>query len=189
MTRWLLLGLTGAALLALAILVTFPRFTGKPADAPPLTGSMEAFTPTGRPVPAITMETPDGKHVALSDLTGKVVLLNLWATWCAPCVREMPTLDRLQAKLGGSSFEVVALSSDRAGASAVEPFFREHGLDNLAIYLDPTGAAGRALGVRALPSTLLIDSAGREVGRLEGVAEWDSPEAIALIRHVMGRDG
>ena len=67
--------------------------------------------------------------------------------------------------------------------------FRSHGLDNLAIYLDPTGAAGRALGVRALPSTLLIDSAGREVGRLEGVAEWDSPEAIALIRLVMGRDG
>jgi thiol-disulfide isomerase/thioredoxin len=125
----------------------------------------------------------------LSDFAGRVVLLNLWATWCAPCVREMPTLDRLQAELGGPDFEVVALSSDRAGAAAVEPFFRTHGLSRLGVYLDPQGEATRALGTRGLPTTVLIDREGREVGRLEGVAEWDSPEAKALIRAYIDRKG
>lgn len=184
---WLL---APAALLALGIVVIFLRPASKPGDdAPPLTGSVGAFQKTGKPVAEISFKTGEGKTVALADMRGKVVLLNLWATWCGPCVREMPTLDRLQAELGGPAFEVVALSSDHGGAKAVEPFLRDNKLNNLGVYLDPTSQATRALEPRGLPTTLLIDKDGREVGRLEGAAEWDSAEAKALIRHYRDRPG
>ena len=177
---WLLLA---AALIAVAIVAIFLRPASKRDAGPTLSGPMGEFKPTGRPAPDIAFTAGDGSALALKDFAGKVVLLNLWATWCAPCVREMPTLDRLQAELGGPRFEVIALSSDRAGAPVVEPFYREHGLRHLRVYLDPSGEATRALGVRGLPTTLLIDAQGREIGRLEGTAEWDSGAAKALVRH------
>ena len=188
MRRWFLIGLAAAALLLAAIVVKIERPASEPAASPPLAGSVAGFKPTGRPAPDIAFVTAEGKPATLKDFAGRVVLLNLWATWCAPCVREMPSLDRLQAELGGADFEVVALSSDRSGKAAVEPFFRSHGLSELAIYLDPKSEATRALGARGLPTTLLIDRRGREAGRLEGAAEWDSPEAKALIRSYLGRD-
>ena len=185
MKKYLLL--STAALLAVAIVVIFVRPASKPDDAPPLVGAMSEFTLTGRPAADMAFATGDGKAVTLKDFAGKVVLLNLWATWCAPCVREMPTLDRLQASLGGPSFEVVALSSDRAGATAVAPFYEHHQLRALRIYVDPKGEATRAVAARGLPTTVLVDKTGHEVGRLEGVAEWDSPEALALMRHYIDR--
>ena len=135
-----------------------------------------------RPLPDIQFENGQGEAMSLADFRGKVVLLNIWATWCAPCRREMPTLERLQADLGGPDFEVVALSIDRQGRQVVEDFYRELGLRQLRIYIDSSGKAPRELSAPGVPTTLLIDREGKEVGRLLGPAEWDSPEMVAFIR-------
>jgi thiol-disulfide isomerase/thioredoxin len=125
--------------------------------------------------------------MSLADFRGKVVLLNIWATWCAPCRREMPTLERLQAELGGPDFEVVALSIDRKGLSVVKEFYEELGLQQLGIYVDASGTASRELSALGIPTTLLIDHEGNEVGRLAGPAEWDSPEMVTFIRGYIER--
>jgi thiol-disulfide isomerase/thioredoxin len=134
------------------------------------------------PVPEISFEDAGGQPKTLADFRGKVVLLNIWATWCAPCRKEMPTLDRLQAKLGGPDFEVVALSVDRAGPDIVKKFFTEIGIEHLALNIDTSGKAMFTLGAVGLPLTLLIDREGKEIGRLIGPAEWDSPEMVDFIR-------
>jgi thiol-disulfide isomerase/thioredoxin len=125
--------------------------------------------------------------MSLADLRGKVVLLNIWATWCAPCRREMPTLDRLQAEIGGPDFEVVALSIDRKGLPVVKEFYEELGLQEVGIYVDPSGKASRELSALGVPTTLLIDREGNELGRLAGPAEWDSPEMVSFIRGYIER--
>jgi thiol-disulfide isomerase/thioredoxin len=125
-----------------------------------------------KPVAAIQFEDADGHSRSLADFGGKVVLLNIWATWCVPCRKEMPTLDRLQARLGGSDFEVVALSIDRH-VDAVRKFFAEVEIQKLAMYLDGSAKATYELGAVGLPTTLLLDREGREIGRLIGPAEWD----------------
>ncbi|WP_137390409.1 TlpA family protein disulfide reductase [Rhodoligotrophos defluvii] len=135
-----------------------------------------------RPLPAVDFIDGDGRTMTLADFRGKVVLLNIWATWCVPCREEMPTLDRLQAELGGPEFQVVALSIDRAGLDIVRAFYDETGIKHLAMYLDSSGKASRELGTVGLPTTLLVDREGRELGRLVGPAEWDSPEVVAFIR-------
>jgi thiol-disulfide isomerase/thioredoxin len=156
-------------------------------DGPPLQGEMRKFNllPSPRPAPEIAFTTLSGEPASLAEFRGKVVLLNLWATWCAPCVQEMPSLERLQAQFGGNDFTVIALSSDRAGARVVEPFLENLGLKQLHPYLDPKSTATRMLGARGLPTTLLIDREGREIGRLEGGAQWDGPAAQALLRHYL----
>ncbi|MER9586190.1 TlpA disulfide reductase family protein [Mesorhizobium sp. M0276] len=133
------------------------------------------------PVPDISFQDSAGQPRTLTDFSGKVVLLNIWATWCVPCRKEMPTLDRLQAELGESGFEVVALSIDR-DPDMVKQFFAEIGIQHLALNIDTSSKAMFALGVVGLPTTLLIDAKGKEIGRLIGPAEWDSPEMIAFIR-------
>jgi thiol-disulfide isomerase/thioredoxin len=134
------------------------------------------------PVPEIGFEDSAAQPRTLADFRGKVVLLNIWATWCLPCRNEMPTLDRLQAELGGPDFEVVALSVDRKGPDAVKKFFGEIGIEHLALHIDTSSKAMFALGVVGLPTTLLIDREGKEIGRLIGPAEWDSLEMVAFIR-------
>jgi len=139
---------------------------------PPLEGAFaEDFTLLDPPVPAPPDAVTDlaGRPVRLADFAGRVVLVNFWATWCAPCIREMPALDRLQAALGD------------AGTA----FASELGLKHLALYLDPTSTLARAFGLSGLPTSFLIDAAGRVVGGLQGEAEWDSPEAQALIRYYL----
>jgi thiol-disulfide isomerase/thioredoxin len=126
-----------------------------------------------------------GQDRTLDNFRGKVVLLNLWATWCGPCRTEMPILDRLQAELGGPDFEVLPLSIDRRGAEAVRKFYADLGIKHLNIYIDPSSKAGFGLGFLGLPTTILIDREGREVGRLVGPAEWDAPEVIALIKSLI----
>jgi thiol-disulfide isomerase/thioredoxin len=133
-------------------------------------------------LPEIQLQGADGRARGLTDFRGKVVLLNIWATWCAPCRREMPTLDRLQATLGGEGFEVVALSIDRAGIDVVRKFYTEVGIKHLVLYIDSSGKAASKLSASGLPTTLLIDREGREVGRLVGPAEWDAPAMVAFIR-------
>ena len=122
-----------------------------------------------------------GKPRTLADWKGRVVLLNLWATWCAPCRKEMPGLSRLQKELGSDKFEVVALAVDRAGAEAAAKFLASIDAKDLALYVDATERSGTALRAVGMPTTILIDAGGREIGRLTGPAEWDSPEAKRLI--------
>jgi thiol-disulfide isomerase/thioredoxin len=138
-----------------------------------------------RPVADLGFEDAAGGKRALSEFRGKVVLLNLWATWCAPCREEMPALDRLQQKLGGPRFEVVALAIDAGGARAVKQFYEEMGVRSLAVYVDPSMRAMSGLGVVGIPTTLLVDRAGREIGRRTGPAPWDGPEAEHVIASYM----
>ncbi len=138
-----------------------------------------------RPLPEFRFVDGKGRPLTLADFSGKVILLNIWATWCIPCIAEMPTLDRLQAKLGGPDFQVIVLSIDIGGVPVVEKFYRALNLKALGIYVDKTARARIALGISGIPTTLLIDRQGREIGRLAGPAEWDSPEAIKAIRRYL----
>lgn len=145
-------------------------------------------------VPDIEFEDAAGALHQLSDFRGKAVLLNVWATWCVPCRKEMPALDRLEAELRSPEFEVVAVSIDLGGLRAVQPFFAEARISSLDIYFDATGSAYRELGFIGLPGTLLVDPSGREIRRWVGPAEWDSPEMVALVREelrsaTVGADG
>ncbi|MBI2718654.1 MAG: TlpA family protein disulfide reductase [Rhizobiales bacterium] len=148
------------------------------------TGKLAAFLvkPERVAVADIEFQNGDGKPVKLSDWRGRIVLVNLWATWCVPCRKEMPTLAALQAKLGSKDFEVVAISVDRKGLDVSGAFLKEIGATALKLYAEPTAQILNDLQALGLPATLLIDRQGREVGRLLGAAEWDSPEAVALIQ-------
>ncbi len=138
-----------------------------------------------RPVPKLLFETETGQIVRLREFRGKVVLVNIWATWCSACRREMPYLDRLQGMLGGKSFEVVAISIDRDGRRAVEPFYRELGLRYLRIYLDRTRVSMRRLHVFGIPESILIDRQGREVARSSGPNAWTAPPLVRAIQRVI----
>ncbi|MET4735701.1 thiol-disulfide isomerase/thioredoxin [Thalassospira sp. MBR-102] len=134
-----------------------------------------------RPLPGFGFEDAEGRSMTLSDFEGAVVLLNVWATWCVPCREEMPTLDALQAELGNSVFKVIALSIDRAGADVVQDFYSEIGIRHLDLFIDPTMKTTTALGIPGLPTTLLIDRNGRELGRLVGPTEWATAEMIKFL--------
>jgi thiol-disulfide isomerase/thioredoxin len=138
------------------------------------------------PLPSLTFETMDGRPTSLEAFRGKVVVLNLWATWCAPCREEMPSLDRLQARFKDQPVVVVALSVDRAGPERVRAFLDEIGVQNLAVYRDPKAAATRTLRVPGLPATLLVDKEGRERARVLGIAEWDAPQAVEAVQRLLG---
>lgn len=152
-------------------------------EAAAKSGQMAAYVKKKTPeaLANISFNDGDGKALTLADFKGKTVLLNLWATWCAPCREEMPSLDRLQQALGSDKFEVVALSLDRKGAQASRKFLDEVKATSLKLYVDPTAKQGTELKLIGMPTTLLVDREGRELGRLTGPAEWDSPEAKKLI--------
>lgn len=159
--------------------------------AVPAIGAMASFEahPEPRQAPDGSFSDARGNIVKLSDFRGKVVLLNFWATWCGPCVRELPDLDRLQTELGGPEFQVIALSSDRKGPDVVAPFLAKLGVEQLAAYNDPRATVQRAFKVVGLPTTVLLDADGRELGRLVGPAEWHSEDAKRLIRHFLPAGG
>jgi thiol-disulfide isomerase/thioredoxin len=140
------------------------------------------FLDEPRPLPTVLFVDGAGKDHTLTDLRGHPLVLNIWATWCIPCRKEMPTLDRLQAALRGSGALVVPLSIDRKGLPAVESFYKKIGIKSLGIYVNQTGDAQQLLGIVGIPTTLLVDRDGREIGRKIGPAEWDSAEIVALIR-------
>ncbi len=148
---------------------------------------MQNFEPAVRsvPLPERTFVDEDGSRVALKEFQGRLTLVNFWATWCGPCVREMPSLDRLQAGLRGEDFVGVALSEDREGWRKMAPFRDRLKLRNLRLLHDEGSAFMFEVGVRGLPTTLLVGRDGRELGRLVGPAEWDAPEAVALMRHYL----
>ncbi len=140
-------------------------------------------TPSPRPVPAFQFLDGNGKPTSLQAMRGKVILLNVWATWCPPCVEEMPTLNKLQATLGGKDFVVVPLSIDKGGVFAVKSFYQENFIDHLAVDVDPTTRALDALRVLGTPTTILIDRQGREVARTLGPESWDEPAIEAQLKH------
>jgi thiol-disulfide isomerase/thioredoxin len=148
------------------------------------------FILSSPPMPAPTISLVDlaGNTVSLSEFAGKLVLINLWATWCEPCLREMPSLERMQSRLV-DKITVIAVSEDRGGSKAVEPFVEKLGLKSVKIYLDPKSAVGRAFKVEGLPTSLLIDREGKVLGRVEGAAEWDSPKLLGVLKSFLeGRD-
>jgi len=115
-------------------------------------------------------------EITIASLKGRGVVLNFWATWCAPCVREMPALDRLSVKLQGTGVDVITVSEDRKALKKIPPFFDANGVKNLGIYYDVKGRLSRQVGVDALPTTILINADGELVGRVLGVMEWDATE-------------
>ncbi len=124
---------------------------------------------------------PDGGEHRLSDWQGKHVVLNFWATWCAPCRKEMPMLDALQAEFGGESFEVVTVAAGRNSVQGIRRFFDEVGVERLPILLDPQQELSREMGVFGLPITVILNSEGQEIARLRGEADWESESAKAII--------
>ena len=138
-------------------------------------------------LPEFSFTDAEGKPHTVADFAGRGLVINLWATWCPPCVAEMPALDRLAAAMAREGVVVLPLSSDRGGLAVVQPFYERTQLRTLRIWLDPRGAAGRALGARGLPTTILVDRGGRERARLEGDAAWDAPEFMAAIRRLTAR--
>lgn len=181
---------TGLVLLAVSALGIFidrrPHPAGSTAGFTAERSAGLTLSKEARELPDVGFVDGDGRPVKLSSFRGKVVLLNVWATWCAPCREEMPALDRLQARLGGPAFEVIALSIDRDRLPAVKEFYLQTGIKELSVYVDVSGQASSELRVTGIPTTLLIDERGREIGRKIGAAEWDSPEVIALIRRHLG---
>jgi thiol-disulfide isomerase/thioredoxin len=143
------------------------------------------FKPAPEELPDVKFLGGDGKERSLAGLKGKTVLLNLWATWCAPCLKEMPGLDRLQTEFGSDRFEVVALAVDRTGLEGAKKFLDKIKTANLALYADPTARAGTALKAVGMPTTILIGKDGREIGRLSGPADWHGPDAKRLIEAVL----
>lgn len=133
-------------------------------------------------LPEISFAAPDETPASLADFAGGITLVNLWATWCAPCLREMPMLNALAGAVPGLT--VVALNQDRGGMAVAGPFWEEKGFANLALYLDPTFKAAATLVERGLPLTILLDRNGQEIARLEGIAEWDAPEVVAYFKEL-----
>ena len=171
-------------LVALLIAILSPAGAGaEPPLAQYATGQLQnlAVHDTPRPPSDATFQDGNGTEIGFDAFRGKVVLVNLWATWCAPCRHEMPSISRLQTARGGDDFLVAAISVDRGGAEKSLAFLQEVDADNLPLYVDPTTRIGRALGAYGLPITILLNRQGEEVARLVGPAEWDSPEALALI--------
>lgn len=164
-----------------ALALVAPGLACRPAAAAGLDRLREARAP----LPEASFTDAAGREHRLADFRGQGLVVNLWATWCPPCVAEMPALDRLQAMLAGEGVRVLPLASDRGGAPVVEAFYRRLELAHLGIWLDPRGAAARALGVRALPTTVIVDRAGMERARLAGEAEWDAPALVAAVRRLV----
>tara|TARA_Y100001960_G_scaffold330948_1_gene426457 strand:- start:791 stop:1399 length:609 start_codon:yes stop_codon:yes gene_type:complete len=158
-----------------------------PARSELSVGQMRNFTffDDPKPIPEVSFMDSEGQKLGLANFRGKFVLVNLWATWCGPCRREMPSLDRLQARLSGSDFTVLALSQDRKGIAIVEKFLTQIDARNLEIYIDSSAQSARQLGAIGLPTTVLLDRNSHIIGRLIGSAEWDSNEAAHLIKAII----
>jgi thiol-disulfide isomerase/thioredoxin len=158
-----------------------------PGTNPLSQGQMAAFVFRKAPedLPEVKFLDAAGKERTLADWRGKVVLLNLWATWCLPCRKEMPALDRLQREMGSDKFQVVAVSVDRTGLAGAKKFLADTGAETLALFADPTARMATTLRAAGLPATLLLDRQGRELGRLLGPAEWDGEDAKRLIGAAM----
>lgn len=154
------------------------------------TGDMRkmVWAKSGTPVSSVTYFDEAGQETDLSTYHGKTVVLNFWATWCAPCRKEMPSLSELQNELGDETFEVVTIATMRNSPSSIQSFFDKIGVQNLSQHNDPNGALSRSMGVLGLPTTLVISKSGDEIGRLLGDADWGSTDAIQLLSRIKDAD-
>jgi thiol-disulfide isomerase/thioredoxin len=170
-----------------AVLVLVASILGvmaQAADEPEIKPGEFIAAETPQPAPEISFTGLDGQPLALADFKGKFLILNLWATWCGPCLKEMPSLLKLQASLG-PALTIVAVSEDHGGADVVKPFVDKNGLDGLKIALDPKSNAIHMLHVRGLPTTLVIDPDGRILGKVEGGADWESDDLRGALAKLM----
>lgn len=189
-----ILPLLAAAVFLSGAIFTIPGGNARAAAAacaapPPPLAKLKAADPQAAPVTE-PFYTAGGAPVAVTEVArGRGAVVNLWATWCAPCIKEMPQLDALKAELAKSGIAVIVVSQDRGGLDVVKPFFDRQGYRNLSIHLDPKGGFARANKVRGLPTTIIYDADGREKGRIEGVAEWDAPDVAEFIRACLPKTG
>ena len=154
------------------------------------TGDMRklAWAKSNKIVSSVTYFDEAGQETDLATYSGKTVVLNFWATWCAPCRKEMPSLSKLQSKLGDDTFEVVTIATMRNSPKSIQSFFEKIDVQNLSQHNDPNGALSRSMGVLGLPTTLIISKSGEEVGRLLGDADWGSADAIELLSRIKAED-
>jgi len=159
------------------------------SEGPNLSGPMKKFQLTPITKPSINennnfnWKNADGKTLSLANFEGKIVLLNFWATWCLPCIRELPSIERLQTKFSKNDFAVVAISLDRGGKRVANRLLKRLKLRKLVLYLDKENKSAKLLGVKFMPTTFIFDRKSRELGKLQGGVEWDSKEAVALIKY------
>jgi thiol-disulfide isomerase/thioredoxin len=160
---------------------------------PPLNGEMSKFNLSAghEELSRVSLSDAQDNDVSLAQFKGKIVLLNVWATWCGPCVMEMPKLDHLQATMGSNDFVVVPVSIDRGGAHQAMPFLNRMNVASLTPYFDRSNSIGRLLSASRVPVTLVIGRDGNEIGRFVGTADWDSDEARNLIKYFIsdGKSG
>jgi thiol-disulfide isomerase/thioredoxin len=182
--KWLAVGVLAVSAGAVSALLLVGE-TGKSSrllpSSEPTTGKLVRLA-APEPVADLAFLDAEGQTRRLSEWRGRAILLNLWATWCAPCKTEMPSLDRLEAKLGGGDFAVVALSLDRGGLKEPAAFFARQGISRLKLYNDATGEASLRLKAPALPLTAVLNEKGEEIARFLGPADWDAPERVAELR-------
>jgi thiol-disulfide isomerase/thioredoxin len=146
------------------------------------------FHSESKPAGEAEFVTFDGDPLSLAQFEGKWVLLNFWATWCAPCRKEMPMLSELQTEFGGDSFEVVTVASGRNPPPAMKAFFEDIGVDNLPLHRDPKSALAREMGVLGLPITVILNPEGQEVARMLGDADWASDSAKNVLRAILDQE-
>lgn len=168
-----------AWLLAVTMLLGPAACSKKSSESGPVTAAKEKST-----APDITVTSLDGKSLKLSDLRGKVVLLNFWATWCPPCREEIPSLMKLNGIMTGKPFQMVAVSIDEGGVPAIQAFFKSSGY-TLPTYTDPDSLAAKAYGITGVPETFLVDKNGVIVKKIVGGMAWDSPDAVGFIEGLM----
>jgi len=185
LSRVNLIAIAAVAALALAV-VLYWKWPANVSAVPPAALAPFAAEKAPAAVPQVAIADGTGRLIPLASLKGKYVLLNLWATWCAPCVRELPALARLKAAVPGGNFDVVAVDVGRGSAAEARSFLDAHDARALGTYVDSNLALLRAFGAYGLPLTVLIDRQGREIGRAVGPAAWDSPDAIGYFRALSG---
>lgn len=170
-------------IIALAVVASGRRTAPPPeaASAPKAETATFIRHPVPLDAPTTVFKDAEGVDRTLQDYAGKVVIVNFWATWCAPCIREMPTLDRLQAQRGGDALQVLAISQDRGGARIAKPFIEKNGWSHLGLFLDSSAAFAKDASLRGLPTTLIIDKNGKEVVRVEGEADWSGPDVEKIL--------
>ncbi|MDP6788142.1 MAG: TlpA disulfide reductase family protein [Rhodospirillales bacterium] len=182
----------GAAVLAALAMAVIESITGPRSTREALAcmagegvlGNYQTTEPPGAAVEAV-MTDAKGAERTLAEWRGSGLVLNFWATWCAPCVREMPALDRLGPMVAGEGIKVLALSEDRGKPSVVETFYKKHAIKNLPVLMDKRRKLLTGFAVQGLPTTVLLNTNGNEVGRVVGVAEWDSDDAAAFLRRCL----
>lgn len=171
---------------ALALLVAFSVAVAAEAEKPPKLGEFIPASPP-QPAPELSFTDLDGKTASLADFKDKLLVLNLWATWCGPCLEEMPALEQLQVNLP-DKLVVIAVSEDRGGAKVVKPFLDKLGLKKVKIYLDPKSDVGHAFDARGLPTSIVIGPDGKVLGKVEGAADWDSVEMYGVLKPLLPKE-